>query len=94
MKKKRERRKKKQIFSTCNRKKKNSKRNNSKDQILFKILKIFSCSMTWVAVPIARQPARCTAGGRKNYLILRSQKLKNENIFTGKNISVLFVVIC
>ena len=24
----------------------------------------------------------------KNYLILRSQKLKNENIFTGKNISV------
>ena len=29
-----------------------------------------------------------------NYLILRSQKLKNENIFTGKNISVLFVVIC
>ena len=31
---------------------------------------------------------------RENYLILRSQKLKNENIFTGKNISVLFVVIC
>ena len=30
----------------------------------------------------------------QNYLILRSQKLKNENIFTGKNISVLFVVIC